>query len=150
MQGKTDYLPKNFCIRAYQLSSYWFVLRNSYMRTPMETPSFYSYNVCEEVNRFVNWIFKVYSLFLISSTKEHEHLGFTSAKATNSKIFGCIGFGSMQASQHGSMAVRQHGSMAVWQVHARLFLTISNKGLKTTLHARDLVDFCHTLEEAKW
>ena len=138
MQGKTDYLPKNFCIRAYQLSSYWFVLRNSYMRTPMETPSFYSYNVCEEVNRFVNWIFKVYSLFLISSTKEHEHLAFTSAKATNSKIFGCLGFGWMEASLQ---------SMAV---HSRLFWTISNKSLKTALHARDLVDFCHTLEEQKW
>ena len=97
MQGKTDYLPKNFCIRAYQLNSYWIVLRNSYMRTPMETPSFQRFNVCEEVNRFVNWIFKVYCLFLISSTKEHEHLAFTSAKATNSKIFGCIGFRWLQS-----------------------------------------------------
>ena len=26
MQGKTDYILKNFCIRAYEMSSYWFVL----------------------------------------------------------------------------------------------------------------------------
>ena len=86
MQGKTDFLPKNFCIRAYQLNSYWIVLRNAYMRTPMETPSFQRSNVCEEVNRFVNWISKVYCLFLISSTKEHEHLAFISAKATKQNI----------------------------------------------------------------
>ena len=80
----------------------------------------------------------------MSSTKEHEHLGFTSAKTTNSKIFGCIEFGWLWR-----LVCR------VWQVHARVFfffLTIykpSNKGLKTALHLRDLVDFCHTLKEAK-
>ena len=141
MQGKTDYIPKNFCIRAYQLNSYWIVLRNAYMRTPMETPSFQRSNVCEEVNRFVNWISKVYCLFLISSTKEHEQLAFTSAKATNSKIFDCI------------FCWLWRPVCRVWQVHARVFfLTIykpSNKGL-LALHLRDLFNFCHTLEEAKW
>ena len=76
----------------------------------METPSFQRFNVCEEVNRFINQIFKVYSLFLISSTKEHENLAFTSAKATNSKIFGSIGFGWLWRSVS-----------RVWQVHARVF-----------------------------
>ena len=42
-------------------------------------------NVCEQVNRFINWIFKDYCLFLISSTKEHEHLAFTSEKQSTAK-----------------------------------------------------------------
>ena len=141
MQGKTDYIPKNFCIRAYQLNSYWFVLRNSDMRTPMETLSFQRFNVCEEVNRFVNWILRFTVYFLISSTKGHEQLAFISAKATNSKIFGCIGFGWLW-----------RPVCRVRQVHPRVVFFkqyISNKGLKTALHSRDLVDFCHTLEEAK-
>ena len=38
MQGKTDCIPKNFCIRAY-----WSVRKNSDMRTPMETASCFGY-----------------------------------------------------------------------------------------------------------
>ena len=99
MQGKTDYLPKNFCIRAYQLNSYCMICPQKFLHANAQgnTIILALYNAFEEVNRFINWIFKVYCLFLISSTKEHEHLAFTSAKATNSKIFGCIGFRWLQS-----------------------------------------------------
>ena len=55
MQRKTDYLPKNFCIRAYQLNSYC-------MRTQKflhadahgNAITLAVYNVREEINRFIN------------------------------------------------------------------------------------------------
>ena len=87
MQGKTDYLPKNFCIRAYQLTLIDLYSSRKFWHADAHgnTIILALYKVCEQVNRFINWIFKVYCLFLISSTKEHEHLVFTSEKQSTAK-----------------------------------------------------------------